>query len=525
MSKKVKFVALLIISVSSLFCSNLDLNSFKTPEMHRQSLFLSGGLGSSLLNFDVEMGPQSYKQFGYKNNLGGSLKYLYLTELRESSSHLESYFSFLTKTLSENENIENKYGNDLGEEGEENDHNGYDIQQEFGISGRKRVYMMETPLFLEGSLGFDQSYRSKWDKEDKDIDIQSYYQNENTNEVLKYDQISTSAEVSPTISFGYGRIENISDIRKGIEIVKQLKESNLISRMLTREELIQLGELIAKIENDRVFDFREKKKYQLKSINDFFLKLGVLESTNIDFFTTLSDTWQYYKNSSFTGDEIKCNIFSSYQTQWEENEIKKEITDYITPQNNYTTNKRYTKETESKGVGFSIQYDRAYSIDLHWGYNLNTLAYLNKEYIDSKVKNIYKENEDTIYRDTIDRDDNHLTQIYSIKNSIEYIPTSRTKLKLSNILKYENYYTKRDEVSESSYFGEDKYSSKTRIEISSIELNLSGIYQLSMETKILARVGVQYSNQTQDNFRDGEKPGSFSDIDTSITLAIKYDIL
>ncbi len=88
---------------------------------------------------------------------------------------------------------------------------------------------------------------------------------------------------------GKGRLENITDMQNALWLNKALTEINKLTRTLTPAELNELGQTITKGNNTRVLDSRKRIQFILKTVDDYLQQQGLINKTDIDYFSNLND--------------------------------------------------------------------------------------------------------------------------------------------------------------------------------------------------------------------------------------------
>ena len=91
------------------------------------------------------------------------------------------------------------------------------------------------------------------------------------------------------IAIGIGRVEPTREIFTAQFLMDDLIEEGILKERLSENQLFDLAQLMAKVSNQRIFDFRRAYKYQLSEIAKWF------ESQNIplaiETFTAIADNW------------------------------------------------------------------------------------------------------------------------------------------------------------------------------------------------------------------------------------------
>jgi hypothetical protein len=94
-----------------------------------------------------------------------------------------------------------------------------------------------------------------------------------------------------TLGLGKGRVELVQDAQMALFLLQDLASEGLLSRPPSADEAYQLARLITDINNQRVFDFRRRRKYELTRLDSFFRSSGLAPQTDIRHFTVINDNW------------------------------------------------------------------------------------------------------------------------------------------------------------------------------------------------------------------------------------------
>jgi hypothetical protein len=108
------------------------------------------------------------------------------------------------------------------------------------------------------------------------------------NETIKEYEYDFSAIIPA--KFGFGRIEPMSDIFLAQFLMDDLLAAGLIGQKFTEDQLFDLAQLLSRIRNQRVFDFRRARVYQLTEIANWLEQNDIHQ--NIQTFTIINDNWQ-----------------------------------------------------------------------------------------------------------------------------------------------------------------------------------------------------------------------------------------
>ncbi len=98
------------------------------------------------------------------------------------------------------------------------------------------------------------------------------------------------------ILIGKGRLERVDDARMALFILNELLNEKRIGRVPTELEILDFAALISRIRNQRFFDARHKRIYELEMIDDFLTNRGLITETDARYFTTINDNWGFAIN-------------------------------------------------------------------------------------------------------------------------------------------------------------------------------------------------------------------------------------
>jgi hypothetical protein len=110
---------------------------------------------------------------------------------------------------------------------------------------------------------------------------------------IRLTQTNSNFYVSLPVMMGWGRIERVEDARLAVYILSDLKKAGKIDRELTNDEITQFATLISELKNERFFDNREKKIYELQQLDSFLVSHNIVKSPDITCFSLINDNWDY----------------------------------------------------------------------------------------------------------------------------------------------------------------------------------------------------------------------------------------
>lgn len=102
--------------------------------------------------------------------------------------------------------------------------------------------------------------------------------------------------VQVPLKVGKGRIERVDDARMAVFILEALQQEQRLSRTPEEADILAFSALISRLRNQRFFDFRHKKIYELEMLDQFLQDRKLTDSPDTRYFTTLSDNWNFAIN-------------------------------------------------------------------------------------------------------------------------------------------------------------------------------------------------------------------------------------
>ncbi len=107
------------------------------------------------------------------------------------------------------------------------------------------------------------------------------------------DDFATSRlSFTPSLFRGMGRIEFAEDALLATWIMQDLKAAGVVNTYAS-ENIDLLARTITDIIGNRVFDFRRRRIYELKQLNQTLLESGMVEEESFDLFAILNDNWAF----------------------------------------------------------------------------------------------------------------------------------------------------------------------------------------------------------------------------------------
>lgn len=112
------------------------------------------------------------------------------------------------------------------------------------------------------------------------------------------------------LKLGTGRIEPIDDVFLAKFMMDDLVENGILNAELSQEQLFSLGQVMAAARNQRIFDVRRQRIYELTQLDNWFKENGLAESkSDMLYFTTVADNWLYsFRNVRSAGERYAVGV-------------------------------------------------------------------------------------------------------------------------------------------------------------------------------------------------------------------------
>jgi len=250
---------------------SFDLSKYKFPDYKRHELnFNFNSNGSQYKNSydepsnngtgNIVRNANSY--YSSHSNFSLGYQYDYLTRSRIDQLHasLSGQYDF-TKVQSSAENTKQMDPN---------------LSLNFG--GSRKYYLTKDKLFLEVApdLGYNISEIKR-----------------TTGGIVDTNNKSNSFTALIDLGVGIGRMEKVSDLWQSYYILEKLKEQKSLVRELDEKDIFEFASLASKLKNKRFFDARLQKIAELQALDSLLNKQGLIEGSDISYFTTLNDYWSF----------------------------------------------------------------------------------------------------------------------------------------------------------------------------------------------------------------------------------------
>lgn len=200
----------------------------------------------------------------------------------------------------------------------------------------------------------------------------------NYDESLSDKTYSQDLYFAPKLEFGggYGRIEQVGDLRRAIYILEDLGENDRLEKIPGENVIYQLADKVAELRNQRFFDSRLRRIFEIKSLDSTLTQLGLVDKTDATYFTSLYDMWSYGNEMRYSGTRIQFDLLGRFdyhfsKTRTEDYDFQLEKT--------VTSDKNDFKD---KTVGGSVTIDSYKPIRLKWQRHFSSKLHFNHFFID-----------------------------------------------------------------------------------------------------------------------------------------------
>ncbi|HAQ20481.1 MAG TPA: hypothetical protein DCR40_14815 [Prolixibacteraceae bacterium] len=279
-----------IVLTSQAQDKNFDLSKYKFPDYKSHEMefsFGSYGSGSNFSGFYTPSNNEPGRIIDYRNvysytNL--NLGYSFTKSNRKRQENINSYFSSTYRfDKSVNENGKRTFSSP---------------GSDFKIYANERYYLTENKWFLEAYPYFESEIWST---------------NEMNPDLTKMERKGVSFSTRLGLGGGIGRIENVSEYWQAYYILEELKKQGSLIRNYEDKDIHEFASLASRLKSMRFFDSRLKKIDEMKSIDSLMHENQLIQNSDISYFATLSDYWNFASISNrFSGKVLKFLVTPSY---------------------------------------------------------------------------------------------------------------------------------------------------------------------------------------------------------------------
>jgi hypothetical protein len=420
---------------------NYDLSSYSLPDLQRKTLEFQFNLDQNrYYNNQRSVFDTSHS---HNSNFSTDLTPSFSYYLNSKKAQFESYGSFnpvaydYSKTYSEiNKSVSQNY-------------NPY-----IYYTGAYRYYL-KRKLFLETDVDAAFNYNMR-----KDINQMTDPEDETKHSTM-------NSNISIPILVGWGRIERVEDARLAVYILDDLKKHNRLDKEISQEEIANFAQFLSKLQNERFFDSRDKKIWEIQQIDSFMVANNLVTNNDAVFFTLINDNWDYasgpIRESGFRVSGGILNGLSNY------------ISEYAYSDTSMINDK--SKETDYN-IHFKAKLVYEKPLNLYWQVFINDDFESGPTFNNNKSKQSGSDEEISKSKD------------FNINNTInaglEYYPNSRTDMSISFNLNNDYYHRTNTSENANKDFDEEFTNNF------STGLKLTGNYYFSPQLRMTLNAGFNH---------------------------------
>jgi len=216
--------------------------------------------------------------------------------------------------------------------------------------------------FLEIDLSINEAFSNSNSFTKNNISTSESWSNDNT------------LRIFIPVKIGIGRLEEVQDAAKAIYIFDALGKENSTSLEKNNADVVKFAEQIAKLRNERFFDYRLQQIREIEVLDSFLQVSNFVLKTDSRYFTTLNDFWLYGNHTvRKSGSRFAFALFPGYKNYYS------------------LTSSKYKQNRHIFTLNSGFEYNYEKPINLYWQNSLSVVAYggvSNGKIIESTVMQI-----------------------------------------------------------------------------------------------------------------------------------------
>ena len=438
-----------------------DLSDFELPDIKRHQLDIGTNLGSRIKNSNQISDDTETKIFSSSANL--HLRYKFYRNSKKYQG--DQYARFNGSFSSANYDNEYKYVTPYTNE------RAYNI-----LSGD--LYLISNNRFYFKGLSFfelDMDVNLRSDR--RENEFKEYMGTGTDYQTDTYNDNSTLIQFELPVYFGYGRIERVEDARQAVFILNDLQRFGRLTRVPNTAEVIAFSERIAEVKNKRFFDSRLQKIDELEVADTYLQSAGLVEGSDIAYFTSLNDMWDYgalqvrLAGYRVYGGAIPAyGIYDSYNLE----EIH-----FDSKATSQQTKAEYENDNRIQKLLFCVGFEYQKPIKQKWQYSLQTSIRIGPSKSTNKYTNL-SANEPTV-ESTLKLTD----YIGFIETGFGFYPNTRTYLTL-NLTGFYNY--------DKGTYTNDSYEQEAENTFYNLAADIGAYYYISPKLRLYGQYSYGYNN-------------------------------
>ena len=309
---------------AQLDIKTFPIDQFKLPDIDRQALDLSGNfLGDFNTSVNNEAN-QSYTTSQFRPQLGLNYsRYI-------NRADVQAYYGISTYPDLSLESTNNDFA--------EQKINSTTFRPEIHFSGQRAKYkgLHFTSIGASGNVNY-------------------YHYSETVKEAGLEDKAGAhdlDLGLFIPLGIGKGRVEVVSDMAMALFLLDDAVQSGVDGSLISNDQVNAFAARMATLRNERVFDTRVKRTYELKELYNFMKDNHWTLADDPGFFTVLTDNWLYNMNvSRLSGKKWTYSFIPSF-----------ELDNYKTTHNGEEPN---LYNSNSLGGAFRIDFEKYKPVNIH----------------------------------------------------------------------------------------------------------------------------------------------------------------
>lgn len=151
-----------------------------------------------------------------------------------------------------------------------------------------------------------------------DFNLNNSFESAEYNGNIRYYENRLSTQVSLPFTFGFGRIEPVTDAWHAVRLLEDFDRLGLLSHGPEFEEIYALAETLSDLRYERIFESRLGRIQRISDLDKHIRQAGIIKEHDIAYFTSLYDIYEFglqtFRNSGERltlgiGPEILLNHF------------------------------------------------------------------------------------------------------------------------------------------------------------------------------------------------------------------------
>lgn len=438
-----------------------DLSNFKLPDIKRHQLDVGTNLGSRIENSNQISDDTKSKVFSG----GADLSLLYKFYRNSDKYQGDQYARFNGAYSLASFDNEYKFANP------------YTNERAYNILSGDLYLISNNRFYFKGLSFFELDLNANLRSERRENEFKEYMGTGTDYQTDKYKENGTLMQFELPVYLGYGRIERVEDARQAIFILKDLQRFGRLKRVPNASEIIAFSERIAEVKNKRFFDSRLQKIDELEVADTYLQSTGLVEGSDIAYFTSLNDMWDYgalqvrLAGYRVYGGAIPAyGIYDSYNLE----EVR-----FDSKATSQQIKAEYENDNRIQRLLFCVGFEYQKPIKQKWQYSLQTSIRIGPSKSTNKYTNLL--GNESAMESTLKLTD----YIGFIETGLGFYPNTRTYLTL-NLTGFYNY--------DKGTYTNDSYEQEAENTFYNLAANLGAYYYISPKLRLYGQYSYGYFN-------------------------------